>query len=87
MYTIVLGPTHLAVYISQLTKTSRAAGSASHRSMEKARLYIDWHIVYCRENAGRQMRQEASTASLHSTLTAACVRRKLPSISKMLLEA
>lgn len=66
MYTIGLVPMHLAVYISQFTKTLRAAGSASPRSMEEARLSIDWYVVYCREKAGRQMHQKASTAALHT---------------------
>lgn len=87
LYAIVLDPTHLAVCINQLTKPSRAAGSASCGSTEKARLYIDGWVVRCREKAERRMRQKASAASLHATLTAACVRRKLPTVLKMVVGA
>lgn len=88
MCAVVLGP-HVSCSLSQLTEPDElgAAGSASCRGMEETKLWIDWQVGCCREKPGRQMYQKASTATLHTTFTATCVRRKLPTILKMVLEA
>lgn len=61
-YTIVpvLGHTCLAVHISQLTLG--AAGSASHRSMEKARLCVGWYDILQRKG-----REANAPESIHSS--------------------